>query len=146
VLSGRIRLTPVCSGRLCQACQSSVPAQCGVDPAAGRVPLAGEALGVDLEQHDDAVAGPLGDLRRRDTRAQPRRHRRMPQVVRTSGEWTGGLVLRQCLDPCLSLDPGVRALGGLVLANSSEEQAIGRRAERGEMIRQKRCRLGRARN
>ena len=45
-----------------------------------------EALGVDPEQHFDAVPGPLGDARRRDSRAQPQRYSRVTQVVGSPGQ------------------------------------------------------------
>lgn len=57
------------------ACQNSVPAQRGVDPMASRVLLAGEALGVDLEQHGGAVARatrrPASAGHRRPARSTP---------------------------------------------------------------------------
>ena len=62
-------------------CQSSAHPEGRGDAPPGSVLLAGDALGVDLQQHRDAVAGPLGDLRRGHAGVEPRRHRGVPQVV-----------------------------------------------------------------
>lgn len=57
-----------------------------VDLSVGMVVLAVHAPGVDAEQHLNAVSGAHGDLRRGNTRVQPERDRRMPQVVRTGSQ------------------------------------------------------------
>ena len=49
-----------------------------VDPSARGLLLAHEALGVDLEQDGEAVAGPLGNLSGEHTGIEPRRHRGVP--------------------------------------------------------------------
>ncbi len=45
-----------------------------------------EALGIDPEQHFDAVPGAFGDPRRGHPRAQPQRYSRVAQVVGASGQ------------------------------------------------------------
>ena len=50
------------------------------------IPLAVDALGVDPQQHVHRVARSLRDLRRRDATVQPQRHRRVPQVIRSTRE------------------------------------------------------------
>ena len=56
-----------------------------LDAALGFVLLPGDALGVDPQQHVDAVARPIGDLRGGYSGVQPGRDRRMAQVVGTPG-------------------------------------------------------------
>jgi hypothetical protein len=60
-------------------------AKCLGDAALGKVLLPGEALGVDAEQHVDAVPGPLGDLSRSDAAVEPGGQARMAQVVGPPG-------------------------------------------------------------
>src|SRR5680860_610044 len=55
---------------------SPVRRRCG----ARSLVLAVDALGVDLEEHVDAVAGPLGDLGRRDARVEPGGPENSPRV------------------------------------------------------------------
>jgi hypothetical protein len=57
------------------------PLQGCLDPASSLVALAIDDLGVDPQQDMHAVAGPFGDLCRRDACAQPQRDSRVPEVV-----------------------------------------------------------------
>jgi hypothetical protein len=99
------------------------------DPRAGELLLAGKALRVDLEQHSDAVARPLGDLRRRHTGVQPGRHSRVTKVVRPGGQWRPSLLRRQARSPRAPPHPAVRALRERPVPDSPEEQAICVRSE-----------------
>jgi hypothetical protein len=65
--------------------------------------LAEDALCVDLEQHVNAVAGPLGHLCWWDSGVQPGRHRSVPEVVRPSGKWRSRL--RPCQRAVTRLSP-----------------------------------------
>lgn len=56
------------------------------DAALGDFVLAVDALGVDAQQDLDAVAGPLGDLGRRDAGVEPAGQAGVPQVVDALGE------------------------------------------------------------
>jgi len=69
-------------------CPSSVLAQCRADPALGELALADGALGVDPQQHVDAVPGPSRDLGLVDAAVEPRGQTRVPEVVgrRARGE------------------------------------------------------------
>jgi hypothetical protein len=53
-----------------------------LDPPAGGVVLAVDALGVGLGKDVDAVPGSLGDLGSRDAGVEPKRHGGMPEVER----------------------------------------------------------------
>jgi len=51
------------------------------DPALGELVLADDALGVDPQQHLDAVPGPFGDLGRVYAAVQPGGQAGVPEVV-----------------------------------------------------------------
>jgi hypothetical protein len=67
----------------------SVLAQGFADPALGELVLADDSLGVDPQQHVDAVPGPFGDLGRVDAAVEPRGQTRVPQVVGPPGQGRG---------------------------------------------------------
>ena len=99
-LSGGVRPTPAFTGCLCHIRAKVQPSpERGGDATTGRVLLAGDALGVDLQQHGDAVTGPLGDLGRRHAGVEPGRHRRVPQVVGPARERRRDLLGRSARRP-----------------------------------------------
>jgi hypothetical protein len=59
------------------------------DALVGGVDLAVDAMGVDVEQDDDAVPGAAGNLGGGHARVQGQGHARVPQVVRPPGERGG---------------------------------------------------------
>lgn len=73
-------------GRSGHTIDSARQAECAFDAVESDGLLAVEALCVDLEQYAHAVTGPPGNLRGSDTAVEPRRDRRMPQVVWPAGE------------------------------------------------------------
>ena len=99
------------------------------DAPAGGLLLAGDALGVDLQQHREAVAGPLGDLGRRHPGVEPRRHRGVPQVVRPA---------RRAVTP--PPRPSAPAPGPCATPGSRCSPPARRRAPRGTAGRRARCR------
>ncbi len=87
-MKGPARLTPglrgvpwSCTPCLCSNCARR-DAQRVADTRERSRLLPSDDLGVDLMEHSHRVTSPLRDLRRRHTGRQPRRHTRMPQVVR----------------------------------------------------------------
>jgi hypothetical protein len=56
------------------------------DALVGGVSLAVDAVGVDVEQDDDAVSGAAGNLGGGHARVQRQGHARVPQIVRAPGE------------------------------------------------------------
>ena len=65
------------------------------DPFVRRLPLAVENLRVDLEQHVHGVARSFGDLSGKHSSSEPRRDRRVPEVVRVTGQRRDLLKRRQ---------------------------------------------------
>ena len=101
-VSGGVRLTLVGTGRLWQIrAKVSRLAQDGIDPASGRVVLADEALGVDLEQHGNAVPRPRGDLCCGHSSVEPRRHCGVPEVIGPARQRGTGFVGRKRDDGAL---------------------------------------------
>jgi hypothetical protein len=64
----------------------SVLAQRFTDPSLSELVLAHDALGVDPQQHVDAVPGPLRHLGGIDAAVEPRGQAGMPKVVRSPSE------------------------------------------------------------
>jgi hypothetical protein len=58
-----------------------VDAERVLDPSPGRLVLAVDALRVDLQQHVNAVARPLGNLRRRHSSVESGRDRRVAELI-----------------------------------------------------------------
>ena len=77
----------------------SILAQGFADAALGELVLAHYALGVDPQQHVDAVPGPFGDLGRVDAAVQPRGEAGVPEVVGPPGERRGLLRRREDSNP-----------------------------------------------
>src|SRR6266567_157807 len=84
------------------------------DPALGKLVLAYDALGVDPQQHVDAVPGPLGHLGRVDAAVEPCGQASVPKVVRPPSE-RGGL-LRGTQSRLARFDPGAPVGDGGQLA------------------------------
>jgi hypothetical protein len=70
-----------------------------LDPLAGDVLLAVDAMHVDGLQDADAVPSSCGDFAGRGARAQPEGQGGVPQVVRPAGERGGGQIRREARRP-----------------------------------------------
>jgi hypothetical protein len=74
------------------------------DPALSKLVLAYDALGVDPQQHVDAVPGPLGHLGRVDAAVEPCGQAGVPEVIRAPSERRG--LLRGTQRRLARFDPG----------------------------------------
>jgi hypothetical protein len=82
----------------------SLLAQGFADPALGELVLTRDALGVDPQQHVDAVPGPLRHLSGIDAAVQPRGQASVPEVIRAPCE--RGVLLGRGEGRLARFDPG----------------------------------------
>src|ERR1700730_12070785 len=89
-MADRIGAVPAVRGTACYHAMCLASGVEGtLDLPVGDVVLAVDAVGVDGEQHGDAVPGPLRDLGGGGGGVQPEGQGGMPQVVRAAGEGGG---------------------------------------------------------
>src|SRR5215467_3715714 len=109
---------------------SSVLKERCADPALGELVLAYDALGVDPQQHVDAVPGPLRHLGRVDAAVEPRGQAGVPEVIWAPRERRG--LLRSAQSRLACFDPGapVGDRRQFATPDTTEETAIRRSAAR----------------
>lgn len=121
---------------------SLVLAEQGVDATVGDVLPSVKALRVAGQQDLNAVAGALGDLSRVDPGIEPRRQRRVPEIVRPTRERRGGDGRRERQESSL-LPHAVVGRGRDDRALLTvEESPVFRRAERVQVLAQHGDELG----
>ena len=92
--------------------------------ALGDVGLAVDALGVDPEQHVNAVPGPFGDLRGVHSGVEPHRQAGVPEVVHPAGQRGSLFLRRQCGLPRRGPGAPVGDGGQFSAANSGEQASV----------------------
>src|SRR6266568_8499840 len=116
------------------ASSDSITAQCGSDTAHGDLVLAVEALGIDTEQHLDAVAGPLCHLGRGHSPVEPGRQACVPKIVRPARELGAVLLVRQRslarLLPCPPVGDG----GKRAALDATEERICWLTRDNGKLV------------
>src|SRR6516225_563510 len=111
------------------------------DAALGLVLLAGDALGVDAQQHVHAVARPVGDLRSGYARVEPGRDGRVPQIVGASRQQRGGLAGSESSGTGLVEDQKVRPVVEDAAAWAGEDAPVRAGWELLEVLTEKRDQL-----
>src|ERR1700720_2515770 len=99
-----------------------------LDPLAGDVLLAVDAMHVDGLQDADAVPSPCGDYAGRGARAQPEGQGGVPQVVRPQGERGAGQNWAERSVAGGMPDPAVQAFAEHAAAGTAEQPPVRRRA------------------
>jgi hypothetical protein len=123
------------------ACMSVLP-QRFADPALGELVLADDALGVDPQQHVDAVPSPLRHLGRVHAAIEPRGQAAMPEVIRPPRERLCQLSLGEGHLARLDPRPPVGDRGQFAAAHSAEEATVGGGPDFGQVIPQQPRQLG----
>lgn len=100
-----------------------------LDPPAGRVLLAHQALRVNLQQDSNTVPGPLRDLVRWDAAVELGGHRGVAEVIGPTGEGRGVLLGCQRLLARGAPDAAVGALRQLAAADTTKQPTIRSGAE-----------------
>src|ERR1019366_5113683 len=122
-----VRRTACCHG-WCRMPGAATRAEGFLDPLAGDVLLAVDAMHVDGLQDADAVPGPCGDFAGRGARVQPEGHGGVPQVVRPAGERGGGQDWAERSVTGGVPDPAVQAFAEHAAAGAAEQPPVRRRA------------------
>lgn len=112
------------------------------DAPFGLVLLAGDALGIDAEEHRHAVPCPLSSLRRRYPGIEPSGDSGMAECIRHVQQWRAGFSLGQRCPACLVEHLQIGAVGDDPSAWANEQAPIGAGTELVQVLAQHRHQFG----